>query len=445
MRDRSTLGVLWRRRWVVIATFLIFVVVAGVASKVLPKVYQTSNTLIVVQRQNAATFDAVQAAQVTARTFANVVVNPTIEARVAAQVGQGATQGSISAAITVTPVPETQLLKITAEDRRPARARELANVYAAAVIAYVQKDLTPAAGATVTQATMAAEPAGPARPKPTLYVLIAAILGLSVGAGLTFLIERLDTRLKDAEELEARFGETSILARVPQRKGDVGERAFTESYAMLRTTLQVSRMPGKHHVVAVTSAQQDEGKTTCVQQLALAVAQVGSRVVAVDADLRRPALRRTIMPEGTGRLGPGLTDALTGLSELSEVIYATPTTNLDIVPEGTLPFSPPAILESPRLPALLNELATDADLVLVDCPPLSAGADAAIIGSFVDGVIVVVDLHRTDERLLREALRQLETVHATILGFVINRDRADTGFAYYYDEAGNRPAAAVDA
>ncbi len=439
------MGVLWRRRWVVIATFLVFVVVAGVVSKVLPKVYETSNTLIVVQRENAATFDAVQAAQVTARTFADVVVNSTIEAAVATQVGQGATPGSISAAITVTPVPETQLLKITASDRRPARAQELANAYAAAVISYVRKDLTPAAGATVTQATVAPEPGGPARPKPTLYVLIAAILGLSVGAGLTFLIERLDTRLKDSEELEARFGETSILARVPLRKGEGGERGFVESYAMLRTTLQMSQMPGKHQVIAVTSAQEGEGKTTCVHQLAVAVAQVGSSVVAVDADLRRPALRKTMMPESGGRLGPGLTDALTGLALLEDVVYATPTANLDIVPEGTLPFSSATILSSPRLPELIDELATESDLVVVDCPPLSAGADAAIIGSFVDGVIVVVDLQRTDERLLRETLRQLETVQAKVVGFVVNRDRSDTGAAYYYDESSRKSTAVHDA
>src|ERR1700691_2155363 len=91
VRDRSALGVLWHRRWVVVATFVIFVVLAGVISKVLPKVYSATSSLVVVQKENAATFDAVQAAQVTARTYSDIVSAPVIASQVAHQLGMGLT------------------------------------------------------------------------------------------------------------------------------------------------------------------------------------------------------------------------------------------------------------------------------------------------------------------------------------------------------------------
>jgi polysaccharide biosynthesis transport protein len=436
VRDRSTLGILWRRRWVVVATFAIFVVVAGVLSKALPKVYSASSTLIVVQNENAATFDAVQAAQVTARTYSDVVSAPVIAAQVAHQLGGRETGSSVSAAVSVNPVVETQLLRVSAEDRSPRKAQRLANVYAATVIQYAHRYLAPTAGASVALASSATVPTAPARPKPTLYVLIAAILGLFVGVGGAFLLERLDTRLRSAEEVSERFSEV-ILARMPRRgRSTASLNAFNEAFGLLRTNLRFVSSDGSLGVIAVTSARDGEGKTTCVAQMGSSMAEVGSRVVLVDGDFRRPMLQHEVMPDEPAPLRPGLSSYLVDGCSLDEILHDTGRPNVELVPTGPLPPNPAAFLESQRVKPALRELAEKADLVLVDCPPLSAGADALTLAGQVDGVIVVVDLDRSNERAVREVLRQLEAVRAPVLGFVLNRDHS-AELAYDYEYAGH--------
>lgn len=429
MRDRSTLGILWRRWWVVLATLLLFVVVAGIISKISPKVYSATSTLVVVQKENVASFDAVQAAQVTARTYSDIVSSSAIAEQVAHKLGSST--GSVSSAISVSPVTETQLLKITAEDHSAAKAQTLANTYAAAVIEYIEKDVGPTVGADVALASPATRPTSPSRPKPTLYVLVAAILGLFLGVGAALLWERLDTRLRTADEVRERFDEL-ILARMPRRGRSITSvSAFNEAFGLLRANLQFASPNQPARVIAVTSAREGEGKTTCVARMAQAMAEVDSRVVAVDADFRRPTLQKLVMPDHAGQLQPGLSNYLLDDCSLEEMLHETDTAGVEFVPTGPVPASPAALLESSRVQPALQELADRADLVLIDCPPVSAGADATILAGRVDGVVVVVDLERSDERSVRDVLHQLRTVHASVLGFVLNRDRA-VEFAYDY-------------
>ena len=417
------------------ATFAIFIVFAGVLSKALPKVYSASSTLIVVPNENAATFDAVQAAQVTARTYADVVGAPAIAAQVARQLGGGATTDSVGSAVSVSPVVETQLLRVSAEDRDPGKAQLLANTYAATVIQYVHQYLGTTAGAGVALAASATRPTAPVRPRPALYVLVAAILGLFVGVGAAFLLERLDTRLRTGDEVRERFDEV-ILARMPRRgRSSASLNAFNEAFGLLRTNLRFASPDGSPGLIAVTSARDGEGKTTCVAQMALSIAEVDSRVVVVDADFRRPMLEQALMPDTHEPLRPGFSNYLIDGCALEEIVHETGHANVEIVPTGPLPPNPSAFLESQRVAPALRELAERADLVLVDCPPLSAGADALTLAGRVDGVIVVVDLDRSNERDVRDVLHQLRAVRAPILGFVLNRDHS-AEFAYSYEYAG---------
>ena len=417
----------------VLAILAVFVVSAGVISKILPKVYSATSTLIVVQNGNAASFDAIQAAQVTARTYSDIVSAPAIAAAVAHQIGGGATTASVGSAVSVSPVTETQLLRITADDRSPLRAQRLANIYASVVIQYTHRSLGATAGATVALASGATRPTTPARPKPSLYVLVAAILGAFVGVGGAFLLERLDTRLRTADEVRERFSET-ILARMPRRgRSGTSTNAFSEAFGLLRTNLQFASADGLPGVIAVTSAREGEGKTTCVSEMAFAMADVGLRVVVVDADFRRPMLQTLVMPEHPKPLRRGLSSYLVDGCSLDEIVHVTGRPGVELVPTGPLPASPAAFLESHKVQSALRELAERVDLVLVDCPPLSAGADASTLAGLVDGVIVVVDLDRSDERTVREVLRQLKTVRASLLGFVLNRDRAiELAYDYGY-------------
>ena len=267
-----------------------------------------------------------------------------------------------------------------------------------------------------------------------MYTLVAAVLGLALGVALAFLRERLDHRLRTSEDVEAEF-DVPVLARIPRSgRSETSVAAFREANRVLRTNLQFAGRPGKPlRALAITSGREGEGKTTTVAQLAIASAEIGQRIIVVEADFRRPALQTKLMPNREEPLRPGLTNYLVEAASLEQVIYPTGRPNIDIVPAGPLPPSPSALLESRRGRDAVADLLTHADLVLIDCPPLSIGADASVIAGWVEGVIVVVDLGGSTDDTLRNALRQLEAVQVPPLGLVLNRDRGvePSGYDYY--------------
>jgi len=123
MRDNTPLAILWRRRWIVIATLLAFTVTTAVISKTLQRVYQAQATLLVVPSQNTASFDAAQAAQQVARTYGEIIGSRNVADLVAIKLADGTTGKQLVPNMAFEPIPETELLKITAEDPDPARAQ----------------------------------------------------------------------------------------------------------------------------------------------------------------------------------------------------------------------------------------------------------------------------------------------------------------------------------
>jgi succinoglycan biosynthesis transport protein ExoP len=432
MKNDSPLAVIARRKWIVIGVFLAFVVTTAVVSKTLGKVYVTHSTLLVALPADRASFDSVQASQSIARSYADIVESPNVANLVAQRLPDRMTAQQVLDKTSFEPVEQTQLLNISVEDPSPVRAKEIADAWADVVTEYARERLQSTAGATVTIADRAPLPTAPDRPKPTLYTLVAAMLGMALGLALAFLRDRLDRRLRTSDDVEERF-DVPVLARIARRgRSDQSITAFREAYRILRTNLQFASQGGRVRSIAVTSGQEGEGKTTTVAQLATAFAEVGLRVIVVEADFRRPALQKELMPDREEPLRPGFSNYLVEAAELEQVIFSGGRPNVDIVPAGPLPPSPSALLESRRGRTAVQELYSEADIVLIDCPPLTIGADASVIAGWVDGVIVVVDLQSSTYESVREALRQLDAVHATTLGLVLNRDRGAEPSSYDY-------------
>jgi capsular exopolysaccharide synthesis family protein len=407
-----------------------FVVTTAVVSKTLSKVYSTKATLFITLPADTQSFDTVQASQAFARSFATVLDSPNIAERVAGKIG-GDNQ-EILDATKFEPVEETQLLQITAEDTSAARAQQIANGWAQVATEYAKNNLQPVTRANITIADGAPKPTSPVRPKPTLYTLLAGILGLVLGVAAAFLRDRLDHRLRTSDDVELRF-DTAVLARIPRKgRSDTSAAAFREAFRLLRTNVQFATRGTRAGALAITSGRQDEGKTTTIMQLAVASAEVGQRVIVVEADFRRPALQRAMLPDRDEPLRPGFSNYLVEAAALDEVIHPTGRPNISIVPAGPLPPSPSALLESRRGQSAVSDFLTRADLVLVDCPPLSIGADASVISGWVDGVILVVDLGGSTDKTVRDAERQLEAVQANLLGLVLNRDKGAEPSSYDY-------------
>lgn len=273
-------------------------------------------------------------------------------------------------------------------------------------------------------------PGDPVEPTPKRTLILALIAGLVLGVGAALLVDYLDESLSSAEDVAA-LGGPPVLAVVPAESPPdrrpialSSPNSFAvESYRGLRTNVLFLGLDRPLRVLQLTSALPGEGKTTTTSNLAVVLAGAGKQVVVVDADLRKPRLHDVF---GAAPM-PGLTEVILGhpiddaLRKIDENLY--------VLTAGSAPANPGEMLLSPRVAAVINELAARFDHVLIDSPPLIPVADAVAVSGAADGVLVVAQAKRTSKRALADALGRLEQVNANVLGVVLNR--AATGRAAY--------------
>jgi capsular exopolysaccharide synthesis family protein len=431
--------VLMRSRWLILGLVVGISGATAVLSKLQPPVYVATSTLIVNQPPSkTASFEVVQANQAFARTLAHIIGKPTVVSQVAQTLPFRLTPGGVARRMTFSPVNETQLIEIHAEDRNPAHARDLANTYAQVFVDYVAVTLPEAAPSSgLSVADEAVAPKSPARPKPTLYTLVALVLSTAGAIALVLIRARLDTRLHDPDALAEHFGlpVLGVLPTIDLR--DHAERRFEEAVRLLCTTLQYAS-PTPLRTLVITSSNEGEGKSTVAAEVAEAFATlslVEGAVLAVDADLRRPALHVRMGLGAEVNERSGLTTYLRG-QDVDACVATTPLLSLRVMPSGPLPTHPSTLLGFASTREALQRLRSEAQTIVFDTPPLTVGADASLVAAQADGVLLVVDLKKTRAPDLRASIDQLAKVGARPLGFVVNRVKTKERGAYgYYDRA----------
>lgn len=193
--------------------------------------------------------------------------------------------------------------------------------------------------------------------------------------------------------------------------------AAAEAYRSLYVNLSFSSQDKPLHTLLITSAVAGEGKSTTLANLAVVAAQMGHRVIVVDCDLRQPQQHELLgirNDSGVSTVTSGKdssTAALQGVADLP---------GLQVLTSGPLPVSPTQVLASKPLEELLASLVQQADLILLDAPPVVAVSDAAVLASKVDGVVLVLNAGHTKRDLARRAKETLEKAHANIVGAVLN-------------------------
>lgn len=271
-------------------------------------------------------------------------------------------------------------------------------------------------------------PSTPYTPRPVRNLVVAGLAGFVLAAGAALLRDALDLRVRTKEDQAAATGGLAVLAEIPansswRRKpsgivtlGDANGRGMVESYRSLATAVRFVVAVGDRRVLVVTSPVQGEGKTTTVGNLAVALAAQGLRVVAVDADLRKPRL--TELFETANHLG--LSDVLAGRAELTEVLHRpSPDLPLVVVGAGTMAPNPAELLASPACGALFAQLAEAADIVVVDSPPVLPVADPRALADKVDGYILLSRVEGSTSKELTDAVTLLRQVDATLVGTVL--------------------------
>lgn len=434
----SPLTIIWRKKLILLIVFVLFAATAaGLSTSVLDDEYETTASLLVTQAQSKASFDQVQAGEVLGRTYAEVVHSESVADLVAKRLPFQTTGGQVKSQVSFEPVPETLLVRITAVAPDAVQAQQIANTYASVVVDYAGSRLNQTNGGQVSVADQATRPDQPARPRPTLYTLLAGLIGLVVGSALALLAGLLDRRVRSLDELQEITG-VPVLANIALARSRRSRQLNEEAYRVLRTNLDFLR-PGKPlRSVAVVSASEGEGKSSAVVNLARAVAEIGDSTIIIEGDLRRPAVQAALVTGQPERLSPGLSNYLAGSASLDEIIYETDLPNVRLIPSGPTPPSPSALLDSELGHRLLNLLAEQSDLVIVDTPPMSVGADATLLAAPADETVMVVDLRKSSKTAIRAVVAQLNFVKASFAGVLVNRvrDSSDDAYNYgYYGEA----------
>ncbi len=281
----------------------------------------------------------------------------------------------------------------------------------------------------------------PTGPQPVHNAAIFGFLGL-VGCGaLILLYDYFNDLARTPDEIEAAAGAPilGIVQSFPQKDADslyVGRHPrspVAESYRLIRTNLQFAVTADHPHVILVSSTLPAEGKSTTVSNLAQVYAESGVSVTVVDADLRRPSLHQIFSPSHESE--PGLTSIVASDELNGHGVLPTSIDNLRLVASGPLPVNPADLLASSAMQRTLTHLREDADLLLLDSPPILAVADATILASMVDGVVLVVDPHATRRQEIGQAREAIDAVGGKILGVVINRLRHRGAIYYHHNGA----------
>src|ERR1700761_9078906 len=295
----------------------------------------------------------------------------------------------------------------------------------------------------VTVVDRASPPARPSKPQVPLYLALGAFVGLFLGCCAALLVDAVDNKIQDAEEIEAL--QIPLLGIAPQIEVNKASRAimldsqhsaFGESVRRLRAGLLISRSGRPPQVLLVSSASPGEGKSTLALNLAASLSHFDKKVLLVEADMRRPVLRGRLGLEGTD----GLSVLLSDCDAPSGMVPVPGNPNLTLLPGGPIPPYPAELLGSHRMHSLMEEWRTEFDFVVVDSPPVLPVVDAQLLEEIADATVLLARVGYTSRAALERAYKLLlmhrkdasRPAIGVLLNFVSRRSSAHYGYYGYY-------------
>jgi succinoglycan biosynthesis transport protein ExoP len=494
------LAILRRRKWVIVQAVVIVPVVALILSIRQPALYGASAQVLLSRQNLGAELSGIQDPTLAqdpirlSQTQADLARAPGVAQHAVTAAGvRGETAGALLANSSVSPASNADLLIFTVRDANPDVAQRLATAYASAFTKYGQEintahleiartellsriaDLRRSGDTksslysalvqreqqlreleilqptnTLLSPALAAEKL---QPRPKHNALLGLIFGILIGVGLAFLWETLDQRVRSEDEIENELG-LPLLGRLPEppRTGRAimlrePTSPYAEPFRRLRTSYEFANLGNRAQTVLVTSAVQQEGKSTTAANLAVALARLGQHVVLVDLDLRQSALADLFGVSSN----PGVTDVAVQHVTLDETLTDVfiggntgprissngstawkPTGKLEILPAGSVVPDPGEFVGTAALTKILDTLRPRADTVLIDAPPMLGVVDALALAPQVDALLVVTRLRVIRRKSLKELARVLDTIPSRKLGFVITGTELDERDAYRY-------------
>jgi polysaccharide biosynthesis transport protein len=494
-------GILRRRAPVILLCLVLSAGIAFAVSRHQAKKYTATASLVFNNQQLSelvaglpATTSSNQQAQ--QNTNLRLVQLGDMDMKTASLLGRSLTKEKVDSSLSISGQGESNIVNVSAEASSPELAAAIANTYSnvfvkeqqnanhhyySSALALVNKQLAALSprqrlsatglalenraqslgvlaelqSGTVQVAQEAEIPTSPSSPKVARNAALGGVLGLIFGLGIAFLLERLDRRIREPKDLEAVYG-LPLLGVVPEsaalsrssRRGSNSKGALpageAEAFHLIRAHLRYFNVDRELRVLMIVSAAPGDGKTTIARNLAAAATRMGSRVLLIEVDLRRPTLAQQLdIPAG-----PGLSDVLIGATSMDDAIQSIsldPSSGdgsqgrtLDVLVAGAvLPPNPGELTESHAMEDLLQLARPRYDLVVVDTPPLTAVSDAFPLLRKVDGVIIVGRVGRNRRDVAERLHETLSGVGAPLLGVVANGFKASGSgsYGYAYDYA----------
>ena len=435
-----------------IAGFIILtiLIVGGVAVYDLgikKPVYQASTSVVIARADSseggAATVNEINAGTKLANTYSEIAKSELVLNQVIENMRLSTSSKELSKNVTIKPVEDTSIIKISVRDRDPEQAAKIANEIATVFSQEIAKIYKLE---NVSQLSVAVAPTAPANNTLIRDLILAAAATILGVAAFAFLKFYLDDSVKHSDDVEKMIGLpiTGTITKSDAKLKSTGElivarspkSIVSENIKSLRTNLQFTGIDSNIKTILVTSTNAGEGKSFVSANLAVSFAQAGNRVLLVDCDLRKGRVHKLFKILNTG----GLSNLLAGsLKDTRTFIRDTSVDNLDVLTCGTYPPNPSELLASQKNKKLIFNLRSHYDIVIFDGAPVGGLADSVILSSLVDETIVVVKDASTSKNDLIATREALERVGAKIAGVVFNmsshRSSKYYNNYYYYSDA----------
>lgn len=306
------------------------------------------------------------------------------------------------------------------------------------------------AGETVSIIDPAVPPVKPTKKDDMKKMIMGFMFAMVLGFGTVLVLEEIDKSIKTEDDI-SNYLNMSVLGVIPKVEFDennledsekaksISSQIVThdysptpvgEAYRSLRTNLLFSKTFGQVKSLVIASVSPGEGKSFTAANLAIALAQQKSNTLLIDADLRRGVLHNSFKCFKK----PGLTNYLTGVNSLEDVLNETYVPNLSLITCGSMIPNPSELLGSSRMKKFLKELTERFNYILFDTCPLIAATDAVVLGSFTDGVVLMVRAGETNRNKVKTKIKLFHNVHANVIGTILNCagvELAHEGYSYY--------------
>ena len=485
---REYLTVLRRRRGVILLVLALVVGATLVISYLQTPIYAGTAELLLQPESTESLFDANTGQRLdperAVQTEIRILKSQPVRAAVREQFGA-------VPKVSASPAGKTDVIEVRAESTDPQRAADVTNAYATAYIDFrrqqavdellaageqiqakvtdMQRQIDAASGSqkeslvqvqTLFQqkldqlqvdralktggaqlVTRASVPDSPVKPTPARNALLALVVGLFLGVGVAFLVDYLDDSVKGKDDMDRIAPGVPVLGMIPaipnwKPKDDAfvvslkePKSQAAEAYRTLRTSVQFLGLERPMRTLQVVSPNASEGKTTTLANLGVALARAGERVVIVCCDLRRPRIHEFFGMSND----VGFTSVLLGKVGLTAALQEAPDQDrLYVLPSGPLPPNPSELLTSRRTVEVLTSLQADADIVLIDSPPVLPVTDALVLSGRVDATLIVCVAGATTRSEVSRTVELLRQVEAPLVGAVLNGVTSEGMYGYTY-------------